>query len=126
MTPIARVAKTFGQEPTNSIEWYFPTRLRIDTDGASPMRRTAATKLLGLRLFHTRRIDVPIYAIETDQADAHVLRGARRLIRRARTTRRESKLVHADPLFSHLDPLTAAPGRNRFLRTVVPFLRKAF
>ena len=25
---------------------------------------------------------------------------------------------------SHLDPLTAAPERNRFLQTVVPFLRK--
>ena len=24
---------------------------------------------------------------------------------------------------SHLDPLSAAPGRNRFLKTVVPFLR---
>ena len=25
---------------------------------------------------------------------------------------------------SHLDPLSAAPGRNRFLKTVVPFLRR--
>jgi len=25
---------------------------------------------------------------------------------------------------SHLDPLTAAPERNDFLRTVVPFLRR--
>jgi hypothetical protein len=82
--------------------------------------------MLGLRLFNTRRIDLPIYAIETDLSGGEVLQGARRLIRRARTTRRESKLVDADPLFSHLDPLTAAPGRNRFLKTVLPFLRKAF
>jgi hypothetical protein len=126
VTPVARLAATFGQEPSNGVEWYFPRRLTIDTNGASAMRRDAAAKVLGLRLFHTRRIDLPIYAIETDLAGGEVLRGARRLIRRARTTRRESKLVDVDPLFSHLDPLIAAPSRNRFLKTVVPFLRKAF
>jgi hypothetical protein len=26
---------------------------------------------------------------------------------------------------SHLDPLSAAPKTNRFLKTVVPFLRRA-
>jgi hypothetical protein len=26
---------------------------------------------------------------------------------------------------AHLDPLSAAPKRNRFLKTVVPFLRRA-
>jgi hypothetical protein len=33
-------------------------------------------------------------------------------------------LVDASATESHLDPLTAAPARNRFLQTVVPFLRK--
>jgi hypothetical protein len=33
-------------------------------------------------------------------------------------------LVDASATESHLDPLTAAPARSEFLRTVVPFLRK--
>jgi hypothetical protein len=33
-------------------------------------------------------------------------------------------LVDASNDESHLDPLTAAPARNEFLQTVVPFLRK--
>ena len=35
-----------------------------------------------------------------------------------------SVLVDASSDESHLDPLTAAPARNEFLQTVVPFLRK--
>jgi hypothetical protein len=67
-------------------------------------------------------VDLPLYAIATDLAGAHVLDGARNLIRRSRTTRSESMLVNRNPLMSHLDPLTAAPKTNAFLKTVVPFL----
>ena len=31
-------------------------------------------------------------------------------------------LVDGAPQASHLDPLTATPERNKFLKTVVPFL----
>jgi pimeloyl-ACP methyl ester carboxylesterase len=103
VTPVSRLAETFGQEPTNAVEWYFPTRLTIDTNGANQMT-------------------LPLYAIATDLAGAHVLDGARNLIRRSRITRRESMLVNRNPLMSHLDPLTAAPKTNAFLKTVVPFL----
>ncbi len=122
VTPIARLVDLFAQEPSNGAEWYFPKRLTIDTDGADPMKMNRIARFLGLRLEHTAEIDVPIYAIQTDLAGAHVLRGARRLIERARTTAAQSRLVDADPQNSHLDPLTAAPGKNRFLRTVAPFV----
>ncbi len=35
---------------------------------------------------------------------------------------KRSMLVDGSKEQSHLDPLTAAPARNRFLKTVVPFL----
>jgi pimeloyl-ACP methyl ester carboxylesterase len=124
LTPVSRLAATFGQEPTNGIEWYFPQRLTIDTNGAERMRRNDVGDFLGLRLFHTREVNLPLYAIATDLAGAHVLEGARNFIRRARTTRRESILVNRDPMMSHLDPLTAAPKRNAFLETIGPFLEK--
>jgi len=69
-------------------------------------------------------VDLSLYAIATDLAGAHVLRGARNFIRRARTTPRESMLIDRDPQMSHLDPLTASPRRNTFLKTVVPFLEE--
>ena len=80
--------------------------------------------LLGLRLEHTNRIDVPIYAFQTDLTDGGVLRGANNLVERAKTKRKESMLVEGAPQASHLDPLTAAPGDNEFLRTVDRFITK--
>ena len=34
------------------------------------------------------------------------------------------KLVDASKVNSHLDPLTSAPAKSRFLKTVVPWLKK--
>jgi pimeloyl-ACP methyl ester carboxylesterase len=122
VTPVSRLAETFGQEPTNAVEWYFPTRLTIDTNGADQMTQNDVATFLGLRLTHTRKVNLPLYAIATDLAGAHVLDGARNLIARSRITKRQSTLVNRNPLFSHLDPLTAAPSANAFLKTVVPFI----
>ena len=122
VTPIARLAKAFGQEPSNGVEWYFPKRLTIDTNGANELRQNEVADFLGLRLLHAKRIDVPIYAFQTDLTDGGVLRGAKRLVKRAKTKRSEATLVDGAPQQSHLDPLVAKPSRNEFLRTVVGFL----
>ena len=124
VTPVSRLAETFGQEPSNAVEWYFPKRLTIDTNGADQMSANDVGNFLGLRLFHTRKVNLPLYAIATDLAGAHVLDGARNFMRLARTTKRQSTLVNRNPQMSHLDPLTAAPKTNAFLKTVVPFLEK--
>jgi len=124
VTPIERLAQTFGQEPANAVEWFYPARLNLDVDAASPLRMTSAARYLGLRLRHARQIDLPLYAIQTSLTDGAVLRGARRLIADARIQRRRSVLVDASKTDSHLDPLTAAPARSRYLQTVVPFLER--
>jgi pimeloyl-ACP methyl ester carboxylesterase len=123
VTPVARIAETFGQDPSNSIEWYFPKRLTIDTNGADQLRPNAVARYLGLRLEHTPGVNLPLYALQTDLTDGDVLRGARRFIRRSQTTRAQSRLVNADPRQSHLDPLMGAAPRNLFFKTVAPFLR---
>ena len=63
---------------------------------------------------------MPLYAYETDLTKGRVLRGARRFVRGSRV--KTARYV-ADPRASHLDPLVAAPRRNAFLKTVVPFLK---
>jgi pimeloyl-ACP methyl ester carboxylesterase len=122
VTPIANLAETFGQEPANATEWYFPRRLTIDTNGANDMRQNDVAKFLGLRLKHTKRINVPIYAFQTDLTEGGVLRGANELVKQAKTKKKDSMLVDGAPEQSHLDPLTAAAGENEFLDTVEDFI----
>jgi pimeloyl-ACP methyl ester carboxylesterase len=126
VTPVARLAATFGQEPANGVEWFFPRRLTIDTDAASAMTRNPPANFLGLRLFHTKKVDVPLYVVQTELTDGNVLQGGRNFISRAKTTRKESMLVNAETEQSHLDPLIAAPKTNRFYRTVDDFLNEVF
>ena len=118
-----RLAATFGQEPANAIEWYFPRRLTIDTNGANELVQNDVANLLGLRLFHQPKVDIPLYAIQTDLTKGRVLLGASNFIARARTTKKESSLINADPEQAHLDPLMAATKQNKFFTTVTPFLR---
>jgi hypothetical protein len=120
-TPIERHARAYASERPNAVQWYFSRRLRLDVDAMSPMRPTAATRLLGLRPRHARGIDVPLYAYATDLTGGEVERGARRLAPDSRVPR---ATIVSDPEASHLDPLSGTPRRNRFLHTVVPFLRR--
>jgi hypothetical protein len=75
----------------------------------------------GLRLLHGRQIDVPLYAYGTSLTRGRVSRSAKRLERMSRIEEFE---IVTDNGTSHLDPLSAVPGRNDFLKTVVPFLRR--
>jgi pimeloyl-ACP methyl ester carboxylesterase len=122
VTPIERLAQTFAQEP-NAAEWYFPAKLTIDVDAANALTRNKQTDYLKLRPWHRRDVDLPLYALQTDLSNGRVLRGAKRFIAGSKVPRSRSVLVDASATESHLDPLTAAPDRNRFLQTAVPFLR---
>jgi hypothetical protein len=122
LTPIRRHARAYAADRPNATEWYYPRRLLLDFDAASSLRRTPVARFLGLRLMHGNGIDVPLYAYSTDLTDGRVARGARRLAARAPIP---SMRVVDDRRASHLDPLSAAPRTNRFLRTVVPFLKRA-
>jgi pimeloyl-ACP methyl ester carboxylesterase len=120
LTPIQNVASGFFQEPGNFVEWYFPARLTLDVDGADGLSRNPITNYLGLRTWHRGQINVPLYAEQTTLTHGRVLRGARRLFRSSRIPR----VTYVDaPNSYHLDPLLAAPSKNVFLKTVVPFLK---
>ena len=123
VTYASDLIKGFAQEPANGVEWYFPRRLTIDTNGADQMKQNAVARYLHLRLEHTDEIDIPIYAFQTDLTNGAVLKGAKKLVKRAETTKKQSMLVDGDPDYSHLDPLLAYPGKNKFSRTVIKFLR---
>jgi acetyl esterase/lipase len=121
LTPIRPFARAWAANDPNATEWYYPRRLLLDIDAASPLRQNEAAKVLGLRLLHADDIDVPLYAYGTALAQGRVTRGAQRLARRSHTGR---PVLVDDRMANHLDPISAAPERNRFLKTVVPFLRR--
>ncbi len=126
ITPIKNLADTFSQHPVNATDWFFPTRITIDANGADQMRMNPVAKYLGLRLFHTKRVNLPFYVVQTDDTGGDVLKGARNWLKRTRTPKKQAVLINADPQMSHLDPLLASPGKNVFLKTIGPFLKKAF
>jgi hypothetical protein len=121
VSPIARTARWLVQAPINTVDWYVPRRLLLDAQAADALERTPLTRMLGLRLEHSRAIRLPLYAFQTSSSAPHVLRAARRL---ARLSRIGSPTLVADPRMIHPDPLTAIPSRNSFLQTVVPFLNR--
>ncbi|HMJ94473.1 MAG TPA: hypothetical protein VK486_01385 [Thermoleophilaceae bacterium] len=122
LTPIHAHAKAWAAHAPNATEWYYPRRLLLDIDAASPLWQTPAARFLGLRLRHGSEIDLPLYAFSTSLTKGHVARGARRLVRRSRI---EEFSIVDDRGTSHIDPLSAAPARNHFLKSVVPFLNRA-
>ena len=105
------------------MEWFFPKRLTIDTNGADQMKRNDVARFLGLRLEHTRQIDVPIYAFETTLTDGDVLRGAKRLVKRAKTTRAPVDAGRGRAAGRATSIRSPRPrDRNEFLKTLVAFL----
>lgn len=124
ITPIQRLARSFYRpRRLNGAEWYFPERLSIDLDALGGLEPSVTTRFLGLRPRHLARVDRPVYAFQTDLARGRVLRAARAFIRHSDVPRGRSTLVDRAGTTSHVDPLAGAPGRNDFLKTVVPFLK---
>jgi pimeloyl-ACP methyl ester carboxylesterase len=117
---IARLAGAFAQLRPQFAEWYFPSRLSLDSFAANSMRRDRVTNFLGLRLWHTKQIDVPLFAYQTDLTNGGVIRGARAVQKASKIPR----LVEVDDsaAASHLDPVIAPPETNGFTQNVVPFL----
>ena len=126
ITSIKTLRNTFSQQPVNAVDWFFPTRITIDANGADQMKQNAVAKYLGLRLKHTGQVDLPFYVVQTDDTNGDVLKGARNWLKRTKTPKSQTKLVNADPQMSHLDPLMATPSKNVYIKTVTPFLKKAF
>jgi hypothetical protein len=120
---VARAAEMFsGIEGIDGTAWYHPRRLSLDGQAVAGGVRNRAQRLLGVRATHGRDLDVPIYAIESSLGAGRVLAGARALARRSHV---KATLVDRHTTYDHLDPLSATRDTNAFVKTVIPFLRRA-
>ena len=122
---VERAAAAFsGVTGMDGTAWYHPRRLSLDGSVTNGGRPTPAQKVLGVRTTRGRDVHVPIYAFETSLGKGRVLRGARMLAERGGVPERDVTLVDRSATYAHVDPLTASPGKNDFVRTVVPFLKR--
>jgi hypothetical protein len=124
LTTIDRAARVFTNPILGGTSWFHPVRLSTDSRAVNGGQRTPAQDVLGVRAWHGRKAELPIYAFETALGDGRVVAGARRFANAARVPRRDRVFVDRSAQESHLDPLAALPARNRFLKTVVPFLKR--
>lgn len=122
ITPLDQFARLAAHEPGNFVEWYYPKRLTIDSRAVGSYTRNATTRFLGLRTWHRRQVDLPLYAFQTSLGKGRVLKAARAFVKASKVPR--ATYVDRSATYSHLDPLAATPTRNDFLRTVAPFLRR--
>jgi pimeloyl-ACP methyl ester carboxylesterase len=124
LNPVHRAATMFsGIRGIDGSAWYHPRRLSLDGQAVAGGVKNPAQKVLGVRATHGDDVHVPIYAIETSLGAGRVLRGAKALARRSHV-RRRLVLVDRHKTYDHIDPLSAVPGKNAFLHTVIPFLRR--
>ena len=125
LTTVARAAGVFTGVPgMDGSSWYHPRRLSLDGSAVNGGVRTPAQRVLGLRTTRGRDVRVPIYAFSTSLGADRVLDAARDLARRSRVPARDVTLVDRAATYAHIDPLSVGAG-NAFVRTVVPFLRRA-
>jgi len=118
---VPSVCRTFTQEPGNGLEWYYSARLDVDLFQAMPtLEPTGATRYLGLHPRYLHDVNVPLYAFQTSISDGGVLRGTKTFIRKSKVT---SHWLYQDLQMGHFDPLEDFPAHNRFIQTVVPWLR---
>ena len=117
---VPEVCRTFTHEPGNGLEWYYPLRLDMDLLLAlGTLQPTPVTEALGLRPYHLKDVNLPLYAFETGLSQGDVLRAAGRLIAASKIHRAE---LWSDSTMGHFDPLADTPDLNLFVQTVVPFL----
>jgi pimeloyl-ACP methyl ester carboxylesterase len=125
LTPVLRVARVFsGIKGMDGTSWFHPRRLSIDSGAVNAGIKNSAQATLGVRATHGRDVKVPIYAFETSLGKGRVLKAARKLARQSGVPRSDLTLVERSSTFAHIDPVAAAPEKNDFLSTLVPFLRK--
>ena len=123
-TPVQDIAFAFSQEPLGPVDWYYPERLTIDTEAAGSLTETSAAKVLGLRLYHLKQVDVPLYVIQTSLGGTNnaVIDAAEAYAKASQIGIKRLTTVNEDPEYAHLDPLLATPSQNAFLKTVIPWI----
>ena len=128
LTPLDRYATVFsgwGLRGLDGTAWYHPRRLTLDAGAVANGVANPAQDVMGVRAIHGAELPhrLRMYAFGASLGGTRVLDATRALARRSGIPRRRLTLVDRHATYAHNDPNSARPGRNAFLRHLVPFLR---
>jgi hypothetical protein len=127
LTTALRAARVFGSPDFPDMDgtaWYHPRRLSIDAGAVNGGIANPADATLDVHAIHGAALRTPIYAFSTSLGGDRVLDAARAIARQARIPASKVVLVDGAATNAHIDPIDDLPGRNQFLKTVVPFLKQ--
>ncbi|GGW61812.1 alpha/beta hydrolase [Streptomyces xantholiticus] len=122
-TPLLRVAEAHAGRPSGAFVWYALNRVMLDYVAGNDFTDNEVTRLLGLRLFHTADIDVPLYAFGSGLTNGTVASAAEEL---GTSTKIPYVRAHTDVELTHQDLVYAAAEHNTALSTAVAFLKELF
>jgi pimeloyl-ACP methyl ester carboxylesterase len=129
LTPLQRFATMFsgwGLKGLDGTAWYHPQRLTDDSGAIAAGNANPAQKIMGVHATHGH--DLPrslrIYAFGAALGGTRVLEAARTLAKQSHIPSRQVLLVDRDTTYAHNDPNSASPGRNVFLKRLLPFLAR--
>ncbi|HWV84453.1 MAG TPA: hypothetical protein VNZ62_03330 [Capillimicrobium sp.] len=126
LTTALRMARVFAAPEFPDMDgtaWYHPRRLTIDAGAVNGGVANPAQETLGVRAIHGDALRTPIYAFATSLGGDRALDAALGIARQAGIRPSRVVTVDASATDAHMDPIGDLPGRSRFLKTVVPFLR---
>lgn len=116
---IETIARAYSSTRPAAFEWYWPARLNLDLKVVDPFVSSPVTAALKLPITHGKEIDRPLYAFATGITHGTVIESAKWVVVQSKI---HSSVYVSDETMAHLDPLFDAPGKNKFLETVVEFL----
>jgi len=109
-----------GEDGTS---WYHPARLSIDSGAINNGVDNPAQAVYGDHATMGDSVKLPMYSFDTSLGNGRVADATRQLAEQSEVPKSWIRTVKRTKTFAHIDPISAAPSKNAFLKTVVPFLR---
>lgn len=113
--------QTVGEDGTS---WYHPSKLSIDSGAINNGVDNPAQAVYGDHATMGDQVKLPMYSFDTSLGNGRVADATRQLAEQSKVPDGWVKTVKRTKNFAHIDPISAAPAKNAFLQTVIPFLRK--
>ncbi len=104
--------------------WYHPEKLSIDSGAINNGIDNPAQAVYGDHATMGHDVKLPMYSFDTSLGGGRVADATRQLAKQSGVPKGWVKTVERTKTYSHIDPISASPSKNKFLQTVVPFLRK--
>ena len=120
-----RAARVFMEKDgMDGTSWYHPARLSVDSGGINNGIKNPSQAVFGLKATKGKSVNVPMYSFDTSLGDGRVARATRALAKQSKVPDSMVRTVERIKTYAHIDPLSAAPSKNDFIKTVVPFLKE--